>query len=207
MKKTYLLILAIAVMSLGACSEDDPEPVVLEVQSEANFEAPGDVYDYRTQPPTLVEANDFQYYDFSLAQEVTVNDDWDIAFKGTTIITNGGINGDGGVEATTIAALFDELNEVPTSATFSVDSNEALAINRNTDFENRWYSYANQIISPVPGRVILLKDTEGNYVKLEIQCYYRDCPSEPSPGEDNGIFTFRYVHQPDGSMVFNSSVE
>lgn len=202
MKKTYLFTLSLFALFIFGCSEDDPQPINLEVQSEVNFEAPGDVYDYTTRPPSLIEEREFQYYDFSTASEVTVNDDWDIGIKGTTIITNGGINGDGGVEAVTIPALFDELNEVPSDASFGTDSQNALAINRNADFENRWYSYANQIISPVPGRIILIKDTEGNYVKLEIQCYYRDCPTEPSPGQDNGVYTFRFVHQPDGSTTF-----
>ena len=203
MRKTYLLTLAVMMLAVVACSEDDPQPVALEVKSESNFEAPGDVYDYTTQPPTLVQENDYQYYDFSTNSEVSATGDWDIAIKGTTIITNGGINGDGGVQATTVAAIFDELYEVPASATFAADAEAALAINKNTDFANRWYSYANGIISPVPGRVVLIKDTEGNYVKLEIQCYYRDCPTEPTAGSDNGIYTFRYVYQPDGSMQFD----
>lgn len=191
------------VLAVVACGDDDPEPVALEVQSVSNFEAKGDVYDYTTQPPTLVEENDPKYFDFSTNSEVSVTGDWDIAIQGTTILTNGGISGNGGVEATTVAAIFDEMNEVPTSATFAADTEAALAINKNTDFANRWYSYANGIITPVPGRVIIIKDTEGNYVKLEIQCYYRDCPAEPTAGSDNSIYTFRYVYQPDGSTKFD----
>lgn len=203
MIKKYLFGLSILTAALMACDDDDSGPIALEVQSVSNFEAPGDVYDYTTNPPTLVEETEFQYFDFSAGTEVAASGSWDIGIKGTTIITNGGINGSAGVEATTISAIFDELTEVPASATFGVDTNEALAINKNTDFADRWYSYADGIISPVPGKVILLKDTDGNYVKLEIQCYYRDCPSEPTSGSDNGIFTFRYAHQPDGSTNFD----
>ena len=206
MKKMYLFILSAFVFTAFACNEDDmPDPTPLEVEAVSNFEAPGDVYDRTTNPPTLIEENDVQYFDFSAGTEVSVNQDWDIGIKGTTIITNGGINGSGGVEATTIAAIFDVLDAVPAGTTYSSDSADALAINKNPDFEDRWYSYAAGIITPVPGKVVLLKDTEGNHVKMEIQCYYRDCPANPVPGVNNGIYTFRYVYQPDGSENFDFS--
>lgn len=203
MKKAYLFSLIFAVLFIAGCDNDDPAPVALEVQSITNFEAPGDVFDFTTQPPTLLQANEYQYFDFSSGMEVTVNDAWDIGIKGTTIITNGGVNGSAGVQATTIAAIFDNLTEVPTAATFAADTNETLAINKNTDFTDRWYSYNQGVITPVPGKVILLRDTENNYVKLEIQCYYRDCPTNPVPGQNNGIFTFRYIYQPDGTGNFD----
>lgn len=205
MKKTYLFSLLLMTLAIVACGDDDPAPapIALEVESVTNFEAPGDVYDRTTNPPTLVTANEFQYFDFSAGTEVAVSDAWDIGIKGTTIITNGGISGSGGVQATTVAGIFDDMMSMPDGVTLGVDTNDAYAINKNTDFENRWYSYSQGVISPVPGRVILLKDTEGDYVKIEILCYYRDCPATPTPGEDNGIYTFRYVHQPDGTGNFD----
>ena len=204
MKKTYLFSLLAALFLIAACDNDeDAQPVALEVQSVTNFSAPGDVYDRSTQPPTLVQENEMQYFDFSTGTEVTSTGDWDIGIKGTTIVTNGGISGNSGVQATTISAIFDNLMAVPDGTTFGSDTNDALAINKNTDFADRWYSYSQGVISPVPGKVILLKDTEGNYVKMEIQCYYLDCPAQPIPGQNNGVYTFRYVYQPDGSENFD----
>ncbi len=203
MKKSYLFLFALLSTVVFSCDDDDPAPVPLEVQSVSNFEAPGDVYNYTTNPPTLVQSTEIQYFDFSAGVEVTSTDAWDIGIKGTTIITNGGINGNGGVEATTVAGIFDEMTEMPANVTLGTDTNEVLAINKNTDFTDRWYSYSQGLISPVPGKVILLKDTEGNYVKLEIQCYYRGCPASPVAGQDNGVYTFRYVHQPNGSGSFD----
>ena len=204
MKKTCLSLVAFTLAVVG-CKDDEPEPPkVLKAQVIKNFVAPSDVYKYdrTTGRRTLIQKHEYQYFDFSKGKKVTKKDAWDIGIKGTTIITNGGINGKAGVQATTVAAIFDELKEVPANATFSTDTKEALAINKNSNFKNRWYSYAAGIITPVPGRVILLKDTESKYVKLEIKCYYKDCPQKPTPGKDNSIYTFRFVHQPDGSKKF-----
>lgn len=203
MKKTYLFSLMMIALTIAACGDDEPNPVALEVTSISNFEAPGDVFDFTTQPPTLISAAEIQYFDFSTGTEVTVDDAWDIGIKGTTIITNGGISGNGGVEATTVSGIFDEMLSMPAGVTFAADTDQALAINKNTDFADRWYSYNQGVITPVPGKVILLKDTEGDYVKIEIQCYYRDCPTSPTAGVDNGIYTFRFVHQPDGTGNFD----
>ena len=203
MKKTYLFSLLAALFLITSCDNEDSEPVALEVQTVTNFSAPGDVFDFTTQPPTLLQENPMKYFDFSTGTEVTSSDDWDIGIKGTTIHTNSGINGSGGVQATTVSAIFDNLMTVPAGTTFGSDTNDALAINRNTEFEDRWYSYSQGVISPVPGKVILLKDTEDNYIKMEIQCYYLDCPTNPVPGVNNGVYTFRYIYQPDGTDNFD----
>ena len=208
MKKTYLFTLLLMALAIVACGGDSPTPTpVLKAKTVKNFEAPGDVvkYDPATRKRTVITKREYQYFDFSKGKKVTKNDAWDIGIKGTTIITNGGTSGKRGVKATTVAALFDKMNSVPESITLGEDTKTAYAINKNSKFENRWYSYARGIITPVPGRVIILKDTEGRYVKIEIQCYYKDCPTSPKPGVNNSIYTFRYVHQPNGTKKFGTS--
>lgn len=210
MKKTYLFTLLLTALALVAsCGGDSPkpEPKPLKAQTVTNFEAPGDEvkYDPATRKRTVIKKRDFQYFDFSKGKKVTKNDAWDIGIKGTTIITNGGISGKRGVKATTVAAIFDKMTSVPEGVTLGEDTKTAYAINKSRNFKNRWYSYARGIISPVPGRVIVLKDTEGHYVKIEIQCYYKDCPTSPKPGVNNSIYTFRYIYQPDGTKKFDTS--
>lgn len=208
MKKTYLFTLLLTALAIVACGGDSPTPTpALKAKTVKNFEAPGDEvkYDPTTRKRTVIKERDFQYFNFSKGKKVTKNDAWDIGIKGTTIITNGGTSGKGGVKATTVAAIFDKMNSVPEGITLGEDTKTAYAINKNRNFKNRWYSYARGIISPVPGRVIILKDTEGHYVKIEIQCYYKDCPTSPKPGVNNAIYTFRYVHQPNGTKKFGAS--
>ncbi len=202
-KKIYFLSTIIFLGVVISCNDKDETPDPLVSVEIKNFEAPGDVYDYTTNPPVLVIENEMKYFDFSTEMEVTSSGTWDIGMKGTDIITNGGINGSGGVQATTISGIFDNLSEVPQGTTFASDTETANAINKNNDFEDRWYSYAAGIITPVPGKIILIKDSQGNYLKLEIQCYYKDCPTEPTPAVDNGVYTFRYIYQPNGTMSFD----
>lgn len=204
MKKTYLFTLLLSALAIVACGGDSPTPTpALKAKTVKNFEAPGDVYDRATRK--ITKKRDFQYFDFSKGKKVTKSDAWDIGIKGTTIITNGGTSGTGGVKATTVAALFDKMKSVPDNVTLGEDTKATYAINKNRNFKNRWYSYARGIISPVPGRVIILKDTEGRYVKIEIQCYYKDCPTSPKPGVNNSIYTFRYIYQPNGTKKFGTS--
>ena len=206
MKKTYLFTLLLSALAIVACGGDSPTPTpALKAKTVKNFEAPGDKVSYAGGKRTVIEKRDYQYFDFSKGKKVTKSDAWDIGIKGTTIITNGGTSGKGGVKATTVATLFDKMNSVPDGVTLGEDTKTTYAINKSTNFKNRWYSYARGIITPVPGRVIILKDTEGHYVKIEIQCYYKGCPTSPKPGVNSGIYTFRYIYQPNGTKKFGTS--
>ena len=135
-KKIYFLSTIIFVGIVVSCNDKDETPDPLVAIEITNFEAPGDVYDYTTNPPVLVIENDMKYFDFSTEMEVTSSGAWDIGIKGTDIITNGGINGSGGVQATTISGIFDNLSEVPQGTSFASDTETANAINKNTDFED-----------------------------------------------------------------------
>ena len=56
------------------------------------------------------------------------------------------------------------------------------------------------IVSPIAGRVIIVKTADGKFAKLEILSYYKNAPATPNAMTDMArYFTFRYVYQPDGS--------
>ncbi len=196
--KISLLVLISA--SFFACAEDTPEPVVpLEAILVEDLAAPNDVIDRTTGQVT--EAKPFQFFSLEENALVSENEDWDLAFKGTTIRVNASKN----VTAAVITGIFDEISEVPASASFSTDSGESFAI--PTGSGNGWYNYnsATFTVTPIPGRVILVKTTDGNYSKIEVLSYYKGNPpaAELNPmTTPSAHYTFRYILQPNGTTTF-----
>ena len=193
----YLLIF----FGAFACdTTDDAQPrVELEAILVADLAAPNDVIDRNTGE--VEKVNPFQYFSLEQNAIVSETDDLDLAFKGTTIRTNSSKN----VKAAIVSGIFEEINQVPTSATFATDSESTFAI--PTGSGNGWYNYnsATFTVTPIPGRVILVKTTGGNYSKIEILSYYKGNP--PADQIDpratpSGHYTFRYVLQTDGSKNF-----
>ena len=123
---------------------------------------------------------------------------WDLAFRGTTILVNGGASGPGQGGAQVKTTLFEELVTAPTTG-YAVDAATGKAI--PTGPGNGWYNYnqTTHLISPIAGRVIALRTALGKYAKVEIQNYYQNAPTTPSITDPSGYYTFRYVYQADGS--------
>ncbi len=146
---------------------------------------------------------------------------WDIGFRGTTIIVNGGTSGPGQGAATVAVGLFDEFTSVPDSVALRVDGAAASACPGSntpngpvpgapraicTGSNNGWYNYnqPQNLISPIPGRTILVRTADGQgYAKVQIQSYYRGAPAAPitvgGPTDTpDRTYTFRYVVNPAG---------
>ena len=205
-KMNVLLTGLFALVTFASCdTADDSQPeIVLEAVTVENIHAPNDAIDRSTGEVT--EVRPFQY--FSLERNELVESqggNWDIGFKGTTIIVNSGISGPGNARGTVISGVFDEINAIPSTATFIADGTDGMAI--PTGSGNGWYNYnfTTHIVSPIPGRVLLFKTNAGNYAKVEILSYYENNPpmsevsglATPSP-----FYTFRYVLQPNGTKDF-----
>ncbi len=189
---------------LMACSEDESPVVVtpLEVETVENLHAPNDVVNRQTGE--VIQENPFQYFSFEQNGLVeSVDGDWDIGFKGTTIIVNSGISGPGNARGMVMQGLFSEMSEVPSDASLRVDTEDVLAIPHGSG--NGWYNYNNttHLISPIPGRFLVFQTNAGNYVKMEILSYYRDNPPmDEADFTTGGYYTFEYVLQLNGSRVF-----
>ena len=200
MKQTTVILATILVLILNSCSSNDtPEQIQLETKRINNLYAPADVIDYQTGQ--IIEEREFVYFSFDSEGVVTQNDNWDIAFKGTTIIVNGGIHGNTQAAAAIVLGTFAEITEVPDATEFKQDTDIINAI--PTGGGNGWYNYnqANHYISPIPGRIILVKTHDGKYAKMEILSYYKDMTTEPGT-EDSSYYTFNYVYQDNGSKTF-----
>ena len=115
-----------------------------------------------------------------------------------------GLEVQGGAAAQVVEGIFDELLVAP-DAGYLQDNKNTPAYAIPTGSGNGWYSYngATQVISPIAGRVIVVKTTEGKYAKLEILSYYQNAPAEPNAMSDMPrYYTFRYIYQPDGTKNF-----
>ena len=202
MKTMQKFILAVGIISfLFSCNNnDEPAPLVpLEATLVEDLEAPNDLIDRTTGQ--VIEERPFQYFSIEQNAIVSDNEDWDLAFKGTTIRVNSVKN----VSAAIVSGIFEEITEVPTSAVFAKDSATSFAI--PTGSGTGWYNYnsATFTVTPIPGRVILVKTTKANYVKMEILSYYKGNPlvEEIDPRTTpSGHYTFRYILQPNGSTGF-----
>ncbi|NQY30352.1 MAG: hypothetical protein HRT69_12875 [Flavobacteriaceae bacterium] len=194
-------------MSLQACSQpegyvgnnndsDDTDPLNLDpIISErvSNLYAP------QTGGQGQPVGGEFTKFDFNTGQITTNTTDWDIAFRGTTIIFNGGVvtgsadepirNGNTGAYIDN--DTFTNVSGV-TEANFVLDSASGLAI--QTGSGNGWYTYdpVNHLISPTSNKIIVVKTRDGKYAKIQILSYYKDMDTTM----ESRYYTFDYVYQP-----------
>ncbi|MBC6367714.1 HmuY family protein [Algoriphagus sp. AK58] len=202
MKTTvYSVLFFLLSFTLISCENDDtPEPVIpLEATLIQDLAAPNDVIDRTTGQVT--QARPFIFFSLETQSIVTEAQEWDIAFKGTTIRVNSAKN----VSAALANGIFEDLKEVPASAQFATDTPTTFAI--PTGSGAGWYNYnsATFTVTPIPGRILLFKTSKGNYVKMEILSYYQGNPpvAQINPmTTPSAHYTFRYVLQPNGSQKF-----
>ena len=202
MKYALLLTSCAASLALAACSDkkDEPTPApALTTETVSNLAAGVSVPSGGGQP---VVSSKYTFYSFVTNAMVPNSDStttkWDLGFRGTTIILNGGASGPGQGGALVQTGLFADLTTAPETG-YGVDSPTAKAI--PTGSGNGWYNYssATNIISPIAGKVILVRTATGKYAKVEIVSYYKDAPAAPTTTSVSRYYTLRRVYQPDGS--------
>ena len=210
-----LTLVGIVILGFTSCSKDDDAPQLLEVEAElfTNLYAP-QTTDFTTNPPTT--SGDFVKFHFSTGTTTTSDTDWDIAFRGTTILVNGGSSSGiaeeptrtGNAGAYILTDVFNDVNTI-TESSFEQDSSTGLAI--TTGSGNGWYNYDGSNpsapkIEPIPGKVIVFRTADNKYAKVEILSYYKDNPdviTEEIAQNDARYYSFNYVYQPnDGVTTF-----
>jgi len=203
--KTITLV-AIAILGFTSCSnDDDNETPLLAIESEtvSNLHAP------QTGGQGQPIGGEFTKFDFSIGTITTSDTDWDIAFRGTTIIVNGGVSQgtndepirNGEAAAYIATNTFEGLTTVDVNLLVQ-DSETSLAIPTGSD--NGWYNYnsATFTITPLAGKILVFRTRDNRYAKVEILSYYQDAPSNPDPFTDEGrYYTFNYAYQPNENVT------
>ena len=205
MKTIKFLFLSIFLISIMSCSNDDDNNVLLEVQTETvlNLHAPQS--GGQGQPISGA----FTKFSFETGAITTSETDWDIAFRGTTIIVNGGqsLGTNDEPERTGNAAAYiangtmASVTEVDTDLLVS-DSANGYAIPAGSGYG--WYLYNQQLflVTPIAGKILVFRTHDGRYAKVEILSYYKDAPENPNAMVDEGrYYTFNYVYQPNQDIT------
>ncbi|MBF4470370.1 HmuY family protein [Flavobacterium sp. HJJ] len=206
--KTNFLKLSILALTLfiASCSNDDNDPIPAVVtQKFSNLYAP------QTGGQAVPAGGEFTKFSFS-ENKVVANDNWDIAFRGTTIIVNGGAKynaADAGEPARTgsglvssVSGTFASVTTFPVATSFKADATSVYAI--PTGSGNGWYSYnsTTHIISAIAGKVFVVKTHDGKYAKFEILSYYKDAPVTPDATSVSPYYTFNFAYQANSTTTF-----
>lgn len=201
------LIIVVVATSILSCSDDESMVVPVVSTTISNLEAdPATGYDPTNGQP-IGTTSKFKLFSFETGATVINADSattqWDIGFRGTTIILNGGTSGPGTAQAQILTGIFDEVIEAPANG-YASDNSPTYAI--PTGSGNGWYTASQgpppTIITPTAGKVIIVKTVTGRYAKVEILSYYKDAPASPTGNEPARYYTFRYVYQPNDSRNF-----
>ena len=212
--KTNLIALTVFTTGVlfASCSKDEvPAPVTVQTKTVSSLQADTIIGIASNGQPY----GSGKYTLYSLESNSTIpNTDsattkWDIGFRGTTIITNSGNSGPGAGGAFVYTGTFSDLAQIPTDSTFRID-NAPAAYAIKTGSGNGWYSYngATNLITPIPGRILVIRTASGKYAKVEIQNYYKGGVTPDATASDNDklmkqrYYTFRYTFQSDGSTKF-----
>ncbi|MFN8280199.1 MAG: HmuY family protein [Saprospiraceae bacterium] len=202
MKIIYLFSL-LTVFALFSCNDDNDNLITVQSTTIKNLAAdPTTGFDPTTGAP-VGDKKIFTFFRLSDSAIVDHADSatskWDIGFRANKIIINSGISGPGQAGAFIYNGLFSDLKSVPADSVFKTDTNTALAIGSS------WSTYnpATMIVSPTPGKVLVLRTADGKYAKMEILSYYKNAPVSPNAFQDEArYYTYRYSYQADGSKKF-----
>ncbi len=134
---------------------------------------------------------------------------WDIALAGTKILTNGGTSGTGQGGAFVFTGLFDDLKTISADSAFKTD-NAPTSYAITTGSGKGWYTYdpINNLITPLAGRVLVIRTASGKYAKIEISCYYKGgvtlatTATDAEKSSKQRYYTFRYSYQSNGTKTF-----
>ncbi|MFD0793843.1 HmuY family protein [Mucilaginibacter litoreus] len=197
--KTIALVLLSSSLMFASCSKDngapEPEEPTLTTQTVADLDGTaGDVY-YSLGTNSVVTGNDIN------------TNKWDLKFSSTSIFVNSGSSGSGTTQAQVVNNTFAELTTAPADG-YKADATGTNAI-------SGWYTYTattepQHAILPVPGKIIVIKTSSGNYAKLEMLSYYKGNPNTTTADfadltkrPASRWYTFRFAYQANGSTKLN----
>ena len=228
---TRFLLLAALGLTLAACDTNEPDdPPNLNVQTASNIAA-----DPATRDPNTGQTmgtDQFTLFSLRTGQVVVNYDDveradsastqWDIGFRGSDIILNGGTSGPGAAVGLIVSETFESVTDAQDPGFTYRRDGESACPDISTPFGaqpgparavcggsgNGWYTYVpfpgnrGGYLVPTPGRtlVVRLADNSG-FAKINFQSYYLNAPEASAINDrtEGRYYTFEYVVNNQGS--------
>ena len=206
MKTNFLKLTLLAlVLFTASCSNDDDKTPEAVTATATNIPAP----QTGGQGQPVAESGAFTKFSFS-ENKVVTTDKWDIAFRGTKILVNGGAKigitdepeKTGQAAVSVVLGTFASVTAIPDATTFKQDAAAVYAFPAVSG--QGWYNYndATRIITPIAGKVYVIKTHDGKYAKVEFLNYYKDAPAIPSATSEGRFYTFNFVYQANSTTTF-----
>ncbi len=218
MKKNLTTIAIVLLFSIGlfSCSKTETSTVVtvapMPVTATVKDLMADTVLGLDPKSGMPYSAGKFTFYSIEkntiISNADSATNKWDLAFASTKILTNGGTSGTALGGAFIYKGLFDDIKTIAPDSVFKTDAAPVYAITTGSD--KGWYHYDGQtnLITPIAGRVLVIKTASGKYAKLEILSYYKGGVTlSPTDSDADKLtkqryYTFRYTYQPDGTKTF-----
>ena len=201
-------------IALFACSKDEGTVVVVPVSAITVSNLAADTVTGLGVDGRPQSAGTTTYYSLVDNKVIPSTDaastKWDVAFSSTKILVNSGTSGPGLGGAFVYVGLFDALKTIPADSNFATDNANAASYAIPLGSGKAWYTYdgLTTLVSPIAGRVLVIRTANGKYAKIEIISYYKGGVTLPATASVNDklfkqrYYTFRYAYQPNGSKTF-----
>jgi hypothetical protein len=206
------LVVVVTSIFLFSCSKSSTT-VVAPLTATTVKDLPADTIVGITPQGQPYGAGKYTFYSLEkntiIANTDSATTKWDLAFNGTKILTNGGTSGTGLGGAFVQVGLFEDLKTISTDSVFKTDNAPAsYAVTYGSG--KGWYTYdpIKNLITPLAGRVIVIRTATGKYAKVEIIAYYKGGSTLAATATDaekiskQRYYTFRYIVQPNGTKIF-----
>lgn len=219
--KSSILISVMASMLFFACKKEsitkNTDPKAFSIETNGNIvtvkNLPADTIIGVAPSGQPVGAGKYSFFSLENNAWVSNSDSattkWDLAFAGSTIRVNNQTSGPGNGGAFVFVGVFDALNAVPQDSIFRTDNHpSSYAITKGSG--KGWYNYdgPTNLLTPISGRVLVIKTASGKYAKVEILNYYRGSTTPSASASDKiklneqRFYSFRYRLQGNGTKNF-----
>lgn len=216
-----ILLAVVVLLSITSCEKDklpktvDQRAYVIETIGKITTvkNLPADTIIGTNSIGQPVGAGRYSFFSLETGQWIPNIDSnstrWDLAFAGTTIRINNATSGPGAGGAFVFNGTFESLQSVPMDSVFRIDNHPvSYAITRGSG--RAWYTYdgPTNLLTPIPGRTLVIRTATGKFAKVEILNYYRggQTPSATAADSikirDQRFLHFRYTYQGNGTSQF-----
>ena len=194
------LVFFLSIFFIFSC-DDSSDLMSIEAMMVTNLYTP----EFIGNGPNQQSAN---FIKFSFKDQTTTEgDDWDIAFRGTEILVNGGFPGTNNEPTRTgLAAGYITIGNY--GGIKSVNENllhqDSQTQKAIPSTNGGWYEIDNNVIIPYSDKTLVFKTHNSRYAKVKIVSFYKDAPENISSFSSKPeYYTFSYTYQPnEGIQTF-----